>query len=286
MAPRRSSRLTRRRRRLFRLARTATVATVLVVGGFWWAGGEEPADPVLAAAAPAVPGGSGGEGGDPASLDHKAKPAAKPEAKPELKPEPKPEPKPGAKAAAKPKPEAKAAAKPRAAHGARPKAASAPRTPAPLARSRPTTVAVPAITIEAPVMDLALDGQGRLATPPVDNPDVVGWYAKGVSPGERGTAVVVGHRDTRTGPAIFVSLDSLSPGNTVRIARADGKVAVFTVDRVVTYTKADFPDKEVYGSTGRPELRLLTCGGAFERGKGYDANIVVFAHLTDIAQKI
>ncbi|WP_341625525.1 class F sortase [Streptomyces sp. B6(2022)] len=285
-----------------------TVATVLVVGGFWWAGDEEPADPVLAAAAPAVPGGPGGEGGDPAPLDHKAnpeanpeqksepkpkaKPEAKPESKPEAKPESKPEAKPESKPAAKPeskpaaKPDAKAAAKPRVAHGARPKAASAPRTPAPLARSRPTTVAVPAITIEAPVMDLALDGQGRLATPPVDNPDVVGWYAKGVSPGERGTAVVVGHRDTRTGPAIFVSLDSLSPGNTVRIARADGKVAVFTVDRVVTYTKADFPDKEVYGSTGRPELRLLTCGGAFERGKGYDANIVVFAHLTDIAQKI
>ncbi len=78
----------------------------------------------------------------------------------------------------------------------------------------------------------------------------------------------------------------LNPGNTVRVARADGKVAVFTVDRVKTYAKDDFPDKEVYGATGRPELRLLTCGGAFDRKTGYDANIVVFAHLTDIAQKI
>ncbi|MEU4080812.1 class F sortase, partial [Streptomyces venezuelae] len=189
----------------------------------------------------------GAGGGAPAALDHKAKPRARP------KPVPPPRPSP---------------------------------PPAPLARSVPTALAVPAITIEAPVTGLGLDAEGRLATPPVDDPRVVGWYAKGATPGERGTAVVVGHRDTRSGPAVFLNLDSLSPGNTVRVARADGRVAVFTVDRVRTYAKTDFPDKEVYGSTGRPELRLLTCGGAFDRRTGYEANIVVFAHLTDIAQKI
>ncbi|MEW1904922.1 class F sortase [Streptomyces sp. NPDC086147] len=157
---------------------------------------------------------------------------------------------------------------------------------APLPRSRPTAVAVPAITIEAPVTDLHLDRKGQLAAPPVDNPSIVGWYAKGPTPGERGTAVVVGHRDTLTGPAVFLNLGVLNPGNTVRVARADGKVAVFTVDRIKTYAKDDFPDEEVYGATGRPELRLLTCGGAFDRKTGYEANIVVFAHLTDIAQKI
>ncbi|MCX4979934.1 class F sortase [Streptomyces sp. NBC_00572] len=258
MARRRSSRLTRRRRRLFRLARTVTVTVVLVTGGVWWAGDEEPAEPVLAAgpaapgrpaSAPAASGAAGADAGAgaPAALDHKAKPRARPKAIPSPRPSP---------------------------------------PPAPLARSRPTTVAVPAITVEAPVVELGLDAAGRLATPPVDNPLVAGWYAKGATPGERGTAVVVGHRDTRTGPAVFLNLDSLSPGNTVRVARADGKVAVFTVDRVRTYAKAEFPDKEVYGATGRPELRLLTCGGAFDRSTGYEANIVVFAHLTDIARKI
>ncbi|MFJ2935601.1 class F sortase [Streptomyces sp. NPDC087219] len=283
MAPRRFSRRSRRQRRLFRLARTVTVTVVLVTGGVWWAGDEDPDGPALAAA-PAAPGGAGAAVGASAALDHKAKPETKPEAKPEAKPEVKAEGKPQAGSTVKPQ------AKPRAAPRAKPKAVPAPRPappPAPLARSRPLTVAVPAITIEAPVMDLGLDGEGRLATPPIDNPEVVGWYAKGVTPGELGTAVVVGHRDTRTGPAIFVSLDSLSAGNTVRVARADGRVAVFTVDRVVTYAKAEFPDKEVYGSTGRPELRLLTCGGAFDRSAGgYDANIVVFAHLSDIAREI
>ncbi|MET9954706.1 class F sortase [Streptomyces sp. NPDC006339] len=158
--------------------------------------------------------------------------------------------------------------------------------PAPLGRSRPTALAVPAITIEAPVIDLGLDASGRLATPPVDNPRIVGWYANGVTPGERGTAVVVGHRDTRTGPAIFINLNSLAPGNTVRIARADGRVAVFTVDRVRTYAKSAFPDKEVYGAANRPELRLLTCGGSFDPKEGYASNIVVFAHLTGVERKI
>ncbi|WP_435843287.1 class F sortase [Streptomyces gardneri] len=258
MAPRRSRptrrpRLTRRHRRLLRLTRTVTVTCVLVAGGAWWAGDGEPVDPPLAAS-PAAPGpaaagaaAAGAAAGAPASLDHKAKPRALPKATPPPRPVP---------------------------------------PPAPLARSRPTALAVPAITIEAPVTDLGIDAAGRLDTPPVDNPRVVGWYAKGVTPGERGTAVVVGHRDTRSGPAVFLNLDSLSPGNTVRVARADGKVAVFTVDRVRTYAKADFPDKEVYGAKGRPELRLLTCGGAFDKGKGYEANIVVFAHLTDVDRTI
>ncbi|MFF5285758.1 MULTISPECIES: class F sortase [Streptomyces] len=242
----RRSRFTRRQRRLLRLARTVAVTTAMVTGGIWWAGDGEPADPPLAAA-PAAHGRVGPAAGAPAALAHRAKPRSVPKATPAPRPAP---------------------------------------APAPMARSRPVTVAVPAITIEAPVIELGLDATGRLGTPPVDDPRVVGWYAKGPTPGERGTAVVVGHRDTRTGPAVFLNLNSLSQGNTVRVARADGKVAVFTVDRVETYAKNDFPDKEVYGDTGRPELRLLTCGGAFDRGKGYEANIVVFAHLTEIAQKI
>ncbi|MGW6416952.1 class F sortase [Streptomyces sp. NPDC055055] len=270
------------------------VATVLVTGSVWWAGDDEPADPPLAAG-PAAPGPAGKAAGAAGAAGAEKPQAEKPHAE-----------KAGAEKAgaatsrpAKERTEKGATGKQAAGAAAaldhkakprvRPKAAPTPRPappPAPLSRSRPTALGVPAITIEAPVVELDVDATGRLSTPPVDNPDVVGWYAKGVTPGERGTAVVVGHRDTKTGPAVFLDLDSLSAGNTVRVARADGKVAVFTVDRVETYAKANFPDKEVYGPTGRPELRLLTCGGAFDRATGYAANIVVFAHLTDLAQKI
>ncbi|MET7606801.1 class F sortase [Streptomyces avermitilis] len=158
----------------------------------------------------------------------------------------------------------------------------APTTPppTPLPRSRATVLRIPHLGIDAPVIGLRLDRDRQLATPPVDKPKLVGWYEGGPAPGEKGTAVVVGHRDTRTGPAVFAALGQLPPGRLVEARRADGRIAVYTVDRVQTYEKAHFPDKEVYGTRKRPELRLITCGGAYDHKKGYASNIVVFAHLT------
>ncbi|AWL41321.1 MULTISPECIES: class F sortase [unclassified Streptomyces] len=157
-----------------------------------------------------------------------------------------------------------------------------PASHAPLVHSRPVKVAVPAIFIEAPVTGLGLDTKGRLGAPPLSEPKLVGWYQDGPSPGEAGTSLIVGHRDTETGPAIFLNLNALRHGDTVKVTRADKKTAVFTVDEVKTYTKDKFPDEKVYGPTGRPELRLMTCGGRFDKKNGYSANVVVFAHLTSL----
>lgn len=188
-------------------------------------------------------------------------------------PSPAPSRKPEAVRPPRPAPPFPAAVPPTAARGA----LELPRSPA-------RQLAIPAIMIESPVMGLGLDGKGRLTAPPVDNPRLVGWYQKGPAPGENGTALMVGHRDTRTGPAIFLNLNALKPGDKVDVARSDRRTAVFTVDRVRTYKKEAFPDAEVYGHTGRPELRLLTCGGSFDKKAGYSANVVVFAHLTDVRQ--
>ncbi|MFJ7416542.1 class F sortase [Streptomyces sp. NPDC098077] len=157
-----------------------------------------------------------------------------------------------------------------------------PASHAPLVPSRPLKVAIPAIFIEAAVTGLGLDTKGRLEAPPLSKPKLTGWYEKGASPGENGTALIVGHRDTKTGPAIFLNLNALRRGDRVNVARADRRTAVFTVDAVKTYTKDKFPDDKVYGDTGRPELRLLTCGGRFDEKAGYSANVVVFAHLTSL----
>lgn len=163
-----------------------------------------------------------------------------------------------------------------------PKPAARPVHP-PLPHSPPLSVAVPAITIEAPIVGLGLEPQGHLAAPQVDNPRLVGWYRDGPTPGEAGTSLLVGHRDTRTGPAIFLNLNALVPGDVVHVAREDRRIAVFTVDAVRTYKKEAFPDAEVYGAkAGRPELRILTCGGTFDKKTGYASNVVVFAHLTDV----
>ncbi|MGW6545115.1 class F sortase [Streptomyces massasporeus] len=178
-----------------------------------------------------------------------------------------------------------AAAAPRPAPKAAAPAVHKPRPPAglrPLPRSRATRVLIPYLRLDAPVMGLGLDRDRRLTAPPDDDPKLVGWYRHGASPGEQGTAVAVGHLDTDSGPAVFAGLPELKPGRIVKARRADGRVAVYTVDKVRSYEKAHFPSQEVYGARGRPELRLITCGGSYDRRKGYSGNVVVFAHLTGI----
>jgi hypothetical protein len=152
--------------------------------------------------------------------------------------------------------------------------------PRPLPRSRPTSFRIPSLGVAAPVQGVGLDQEGRLETPPVDRPKLVGWYEGGATPGESGTAIAVGHRDTTTGPAVFAALAYVKPGKPIEVRRADGRTAVYTVDRVKVFDKSGFPDKEVYGRTRRPELRVLTCGGFYSRRTGYTSNVVVFAHLT------
>ncbi|WP_261994136.1 class F sortase [Streptomyces sp. t39] len=187
--------------------------------------------------------------------------------------------------AAKPKRAASPAGAPRTGSSARPASRDGKaRGARALPPSPAKRLVIPKLTIASPVTLLGLDDRGVLTAPPVDDPKLVGWYGLGPAPGEAGTAVAVGHRDTRTGPAVFLNLSTLKPGDKVDVVREDRRTAVFTVDKVRTFTKEKFPDKQVYGSTGRPELRLLTCGGTFDKKRGYSANVVVFAHLTDVRQ--
>ncbi|MFJ3441867.1 class F sortase [Streptomyces sp. NPDC086081] len=152
----------------------------------------------------------------------------------------------------------------------------------PLPPSRATRLLIPYLRLDAPVMQLGLDREHRLTAPPEDDPKLVGWYQQGASPGEQGTAVAVGHLDTDSGPAVFAGLTELKRGRIVKARRADGRTAVYTVYRIRSYEKSDFPSQEVYGARGRPELRLITCGGTYDRRKGYSGNVVVFARLTGI----
>lgn len=152
-----------------------------------------------------------------------------------------------------------------------------------LPRSTPTRITIPAIGVNAPFTALSLGADGVLQPPPESNANLAGWYADGPTPGERGPAIVAGHVDTKTGPAVFFLLSLVKPGETAVITRGDGSTATFTVDRVRTFSKGSFPDKEVYGDTPDAELRIITCGGSFDRKKqDYKANTVVFAHLASV----
>ncbi|MFF3457604.1 class F sortase [Streptomyces sp. NPDC002730] len=169
--------------------------------------------------------------------------------------------------------------------------ASAPSRPAPAApaapgaglalpRSAPKRLSITEIAVDAPFTPLSVGPSGQLNAPPGDDDNLVGWFQEGPTPGERGTSIVAGHVDTKTGPAVFVELSSLKPGSTVDITRADDTVATFKVDSVETFSKAHFPNKRVYADTPSAQLRLITCGGEYDKKvKDYTDNVVVFAHL-------
>lgn len=131
-----------------------------------------------------------------------------------------------------------------------------------------------------PLTGLGLTPTGNLDVPPAEKENLAGWYEAGTTPGDTGTAIVAGHVDNADGPAVFYDLGALRKGSAVEVDRRDGSVAVFTVDAVEVYRARDFPDKKVYGAAGRPELRVITCGGGYTKSTGYQGNVVVFAHLT------
>ncbi|WP_406281568.1 class F sortase [Streptomyces sp. NBC_00209] len=164
---------------------------------------------------------------------------------------------------------------------------SAPAAPAagpvvkPLPYAPVARVTIPDIQVDAPVVDVNLDPDGWIETPPPEDPNLAGWYQNGVAPGQAGTSVIVGHVDNKAGPAVFYGLGSLKKGDHIEIDRSDDRVAVFEVYGVEVFAKNDFPGARVYGDTGRPELRVITCGGGYTKANGYDGNVVVFARLVD-----
>src|SRR3954462_10473494 len=165
----------------------------------------------------------------------------------------------------------------------RPAGSGLPPAARPLGEALPQRIDIPDLGVQAPVVARGLDGQGALDPPPFDQPGVVGWYAAGAKPGAAGTALMVGHVDTETRPAVFHRISSLKPGETVRVIRDDGRVAEFTVDDVRTLTRESFDAHQAYGprESGRAELRLITCGGTFDRAtRSYTANVIVSAYLT------
>ncbi|MFF8671967.1 class F sortase [Streptomyces sp. NPDC015242] len=153
----------------------------------------------------------------------------------------------------------------------------------PLTDALPQRVDIPGLGVQAPVVARGLDSRGALDPPPYDQPGVVGWYAGGVAPGAPGTALLVGHVDTDTRPAVFYRVSAMRPGQTIRVIRADAKVAEFTVESVQVLSRDRFDAHQAYGprESGRAELRLITCGGSFDRAtRSYTANVVVSAYLT------
>jgi hypothetical protein len=140
----------------------------------------------------------------------------------------------------------------------------------------PVSVSISRIGLHAAVERLGRNADGTVQVP--QRPAEAGWYDEGPRPGERGAAVILGHVDSKRGPAVFYQLRTLHRGDVITVGRSDGSSVRFVVDRLERHAKSRFPAVEVYWPTLRSELRLITCGGAYVRSAGgYQDNVIVFA---------
>ena len=175
-------------------------------------------------------------------------------------------------------------------------ACSAPATPAPstpppataaraapakaMARSVPVSVEVPRIGARSTLIPLGLNGNRAVQVPSVHTPMQAGWFTGAPTPGEAGPAVILGHVDGDNQAGIFFRLRELKPGDDVPVRRTDGRTARFVVTSVDVVPKDRFPTEQVYGNTAGSELRLITCGGSFDKAAhSYRDNVIVYAAL-------
>ncbi|MYW62589.1 class F sortase [Streptomyces sp. SID8379] len=156
----------------------------------------------------------------------------------------------------------------------------ADRDTAALPRSRPVGLRIPSAGVDtSSMLDLTLGPGRQLEVPPVDRAGQPGWWSGSVTPGQRGVAVIVAHYDTKNGPALMKNVARIKIGDKIAVPRADGRTATFRVREIQQVAKENFPTRKVYGATGGPQLRLITCGGPIVDGHRAD-NIILYADLT------
>ncbi|WP_377296492.1 class F sortase [Planomonospora venezuelensis] len=153
---------------------------------------------------------------------------------------------------------------------------------APPARAQvvPSRIDIPSLGIKAPLMKLGVT-DGEVELPPYEKPEVAGWVKDTAVPGDRGAAVILGHVDTKSDPAVFYELRKMRAGQAIEVVRSDGRVAQYRVDSIEQVDKDSFPADRVYLEDG---LRLITCGGKFDWDRNeYDDNVIVYATLVEPA---
>ncbi len=143
----------------------------------------------------------------------------------------------------------------------------------------PVKISIPAIKVlSRNFMKVGFDNEGWMEVPKTGF--AVAWFTGSPSPGEYGPSIIIGHVDMNKKPGVFYKLRFLKKGDLITITRADGKVVKYGVTETKSYLKKKFPSDEVYGDIDHEGLRLITCGGEFDKKKKqYKSNIIVFAKM-------
>lgn len=154
-----------------------------------------------------------------------------------------------------------------------------------LSRSVPVGLRIPAIGVAVSLSALGLNADRTVQVP--TNFEEPGWFRLGPSPGQLGSAVILGHVDSHEGPAVFYLLRFLKAGDGIAVSLANGRVAHFEVSKVATYPNEQFPARKVYASHGYSALQLVTCGGEFDTvTDSYQANVVVYTSLEKVTSQL
>jgi LPXTG-site transpeptidase (sortase) family protein len=153
-----------------------------------------------------------------------------------------------------------------------------------LSESDPVVVSIPGIDVRSALVELGLDDDGAMEVP--RDPARAGWFSRGAAPGALGPAVIAGHVTWDGTPGVFYRLGKLRRGDQVMVTRKDGRTAVFRVDRTERYPKSAFPTSKVFGAIDHAGLRLVTCGGPYDKSEHrYVDNVVVFAALEGVRER-
>ena len=146
--------------------------------------------------------------------------------------------------------------------------------------AEPAELSIPKIGVRSSLVELGLNDDQTVQVPSVNTPEQAGWFTGAPKPGEPGPAVILGHVNGGGHPGVFVRLHELAAGDEVDVKRTDGSTGKFVVRRAVVVPKSQFPTDDVYGDTAGPELRLITCGGSFDKSAhSYRDQVIVYAAM-------
>jgi len=166
--------------------------------------------------------------------------------------------------------------------GTRPAASPSNTAVKALARSVPSRLSIPKLHIDSPIMKLGLNADRTIQVPPLNRPNMTGWWKGGPTPGEKGASVILGHNIGNGHASVFDKLGTLKPGDTVRVTRGNGSVATFEITKLEQIAKSRFPTSKVYGKLSYPGIRLITCGGRFDSSSGHHVdNVIAYGRLVN-----
>lgn len=142
----------------------------------------------------------------------------------------------------------------------------------------PASIEIPVLNVNTEIEEVGRLDNGQMGVP--KGFDTVGWFGEGAKPGAPGNAVMAGHVDSKTGPAVFYKLEDLEKGDEVIVKDNDGKTLTFVVTGKEKYDRKNAPVDKIFDYAYGSKLNLITCTGNFNRDEGtHEERLVVYTEL-------